>query len=341
MAKSNSISYFQTTSSSVRTPYPSYRPGPGQCGTNKNTGDRGWNCRGGDCCRGFYCQSNGKCKPYGKQGQGQGHGGPHGQGRGGYSKSRGGKSHGGRGHGGKGHGGKGRGGKGRYRAMAQPGAKDGSQDDEEIDVNAIARFYSSESGVDGTVQVDENGNVFIDLDLSNFDAECNELEFGIYNKFDYKDLKSIGVNECKAEIIGGVFNPFGAAESCDEYNGNGDQYFTCSIGDLSGRFGNGIVNENKIIIEGNISENDSDKPGGFCVSRLTPQALYKRSMVFKCANSGDIVFCAPFEIEKSGGDDEIGIKCKELGESCETRDDCCDSECVDLREDGRKECYLE
>eukprot|EP01083_Nonionella_stella_P220787 789564_1 len=35
---------------------------------------------------------------------------------------------------------------------------------EEIEVKAIATFDSSKSGVDGTVQVDENGNVFINLD---------------------------------------------------------------------------------------------------------------------------------------------------------------------------------
>eukprot|EP01083_Nonionella_stella_P214739 773506_1 len=122
----------------------------------------------------------------------------------------------------------------------------------EYKVTATATFEASDSGVDGTVKVDENGNVFINLDVSKLDTEaCNfgenddiVLEYGIYNKG----------TECSWDNIGDIYNPFNVPK-CSKYNGNGDKYFECSIGDLSGRFGDAMVDNNhKIVIEGNVSE---------------------------------------------------------------------------------------
>eukprot|EP01084_Bolivina_argentea_P132756 234273_1 len=181
----------------------------------------------------------------------------------------------------------------------------------EREITATATFRSFESGVDGMVKVDENGNVFIDLDISNLDiSACNFdenedilFEYRIHTKWDYamNDLTSkAGPIQCSLDRNGYVYNPFNE-ENCNddilEQDSKTDKYFACSIGDLSGRFGVAEPDDNnKIVIEGNISANDN-KDGGFCVSRLTPESLYQKSIVFSCKdNTSTYLFCAPFQI---------------------------------------------
>eukprot|EP01084_Bolivina_argentea_P285239 489116_1 len=165
---------------------------------------------------------------------------------------------------------------------------------------AIASFeQDNNSGVDGTIVIDGNGNVKIDLDISQLDislCDGNEIGYAIYNKWNYNEndklLSQYGPNKCIFNVIGNVYNPFNMPK-CDANNNN--DYFECELGDLSGRFGVIKVddNNNKIVIEENISENNNEDESGFCKSRLTPQSLYQRSIVFYC-NDDKLtnLFCA-------------------------------------------------
>eukprot|EP01084_Bolivina_argentea_P085739 154965_1 len=144
-------------------------------------------------------------------------------------------------------------------ALSSGSNKDKNKDktkDNIVEVLATATFSKSDSGVEGTVKIDENGNLFVDLDISLLDTSvCNfdknqdvELEYALYDQFDYGDLKSRNGDECTKEVIGELYNPFNVPK-CSEYNGNGDKYFECAIGDLSGRFGvSEYVENNKIVI---------------------------------------------------------------------------------------------
>ena len=44
-------------------------------------------------------------------------------------------------------------------------------------------------------------------------------------------------------------------------------------------------------------ENDRDKEDGFCGSRLTPESLFGKSVVFNCLDTDETyIICAPFQI---------------------------------------------
>eukprot|EP01084_Bolivina_argentea_P093280 167794_1 len=180
---------------------------------------------------------------------------------------------------------------------------------ERVEITAKAVFKSTESGVEGEVIVDENGNVFIDLDVSKLDSSKCEVddkeaivfEYAIYSKWDYgkADKESKYGDECGLDVSGEEYNPYDVP-SCSQFESGEDLYFACSMGDLSGRFGVAEPDEyNRIVIEGNISEESGDKEAGFCASRLTPESLHQRSIVFRCKDSkSTYLFCAPFQIEK-------------------------------------------
>ena len=132
--------------------------------------------------------------------------------------------------------------------------------DHETEITAVATFKVDESGVEGTVTVDENGNVFIDLDISQLDlSPCefgdDDVSFGysINMKFDNELVSKNGPDQCSGDINGDIFNPFGVP-LCDASNFSddnaGDSYFTCAIGDLSGRFGALLPDEdNRLVID--------------------------------------------------------------------------------------------
>eukprot|EP01083_Nonionella_stella_P081732 225313_1 len=167
-----------------------------------------------------------------------------------------------------------------------------------VQVKAIALFKSADSEIDGEVTVDSNGNVLINLDLPKLDtSDCSELEYAIYSRNDYDDLRSR--RDCDENKLGVVFDPFEAG-MCYDNNGSGDMYFECASGDLSGRCGTiKVDNSGSVDVECNVSEDSNDKEGGFCNARLTPESLYKRSIVFNCkggTNSGVTTFCAGFEV---------------------------------------------
>ena len=69
-------------------------------------------------------------------------------------------------------------------------------------------------------------------------------------------------------------------------------YYNCEIGDLSGRDGN-LVPCTDGSIETSFKVATQCKG---CNARLTPEAVYRRSVVVHC-NDGSRLFCAPFELQ--------------------------------------------
>jgi len=197
----------------------------------------------------------------------------------------------------------------RSRDVHRYYAKDGGEKKDEYDnvmeVYAIAQF--EEGDVSGEVVIDENGNVEINLDLASFDlAECENdkaLRMAIYNEWNDEEQTERYGEDCTMELIGkDIFDPFGTGKYCDKLEENETiDYFSCSIGDVSGRFGVLSIDENeqRIEFEENISyEATSKKDDGFCSLRITPEAVYRRSVAFKCDDEKDtVLFCAPFVIK--------------------------------------------
>eukprot|EP01084_Bolivina_argentea_P132213 233313_1 len=200
-----------------------------------------------------------------------------------------------------------------------PGIKAAKTNDERYDygpsrptvqyeVDAAAYFISAgyEKGIDGKVKIDENGNVFIDLDLTNLDlSACDfsndeeiSLKYRIHDKWEYGEDESeakYSPDECSADMTGYNFDPF-TAGLCDDIKTEDIGYYNCAIGDLSGRFGVAKPDEdNKIFIENNVSQIMS--ANGFCGARLSPEDLSKKSIVFSCNDDKSTnLFCAPFVI---------------------------------------------
>mmetsp|Transcript_52570 Transcript_52570/g.87054 ORF Transcript_52570/g.87054 Transcript_52570/m.87054 type:complete len:358 (-) Transcript_52570:176-1249(-) len=182
-------------------------------------------------------------------------------------------------------------------------------DESEMMIETKATFTEPETGVSGFVELDENGNIFIDLDVTSLDTSaCSfvngevSLKYGIFDTwrygFDYVTART-GASECGADFVGELFDPFNRP-LCSELSMSEVSYYSCKLGDLSGRFG--VVapdQDKKIIISGNVSEDeDSSDASGFCYARLTPEALHQRAMVFMCNDENETpLFCAPFEIE--------------------------------------------
>eukprot|EP01084_Bolivina_argentea_P093837 168704_1 len=170
-------------------------------------------------------------------------------------------------------------------------------------VEARAVFSASESGVNGDVIIDENGNVLIDLDVTNLDlAECQfgdnavSFEYYVYDdwKYDSNDLQSkSGSKACDTDMTGAYYDPFNTGKCADVESVD---YFDCAIGDLSGRLGVVVPDDdNKISHTGNVSA--KDEKDGFCGKKLTPEQVYKKSVVFYCNDGKETpLFCAPFDI---------------------------------------------
>eukprot|EP01083_Nonionella_stella_P095711 268780_1 len=165
------------------------------------------------------------------------------------------------------------------------------------EVYGVAEFTKN---VIGDIIVDENGNIEMDLDLSNFDSkiDCNENKFGyaICNEYNSDNLDENYGNECNRELLGDLFDPFETGKRCEE----NDDYVSCEIGDLSGRFG--LIEKgsnNKIEIENNLSyESKSGKKNGFCGLRLSPESVYRKSIGVYCGDDETkILFCAPFRLK--------------------------------------------
>ena len=85
----------------------------------------------------------------------------------------------------------------------------------DYEIFATANFVSTESGIDGIIEIDENGNIFIDLDIKNLDIElCDfssnnyeeiSFEYRIHDKWEYgeNDLKSkYGPQQCNLDMNG-------------------------------------------------------------------------------------------------------------------------------------------
>ena len=92
----------------------------------------------------------------------------------------------------------------------------------------------------------------------------------------------------------GHFNPYGAP-TCVTVAESGEEkvkYYNCEIGDLSGRDGN-LYPKNDGSIKTMFRVATRHCPG--CHGRLTPEAVYQRSVVVHCSD-GPRLFCAPFEL---------------------------------------------
>jgi hypothetical protein len=190
------------------------------------------------------------------------------------------------------------------RWYAKEGKEEKDAHEDVMEVYAIAQFEQND--VSGDVVIDENGNVEINLDLSSFDLkECDNdkvLKIAIYNEWNDEEKTEVYGEDCTMDLIGkGIFDPFGTGKYCDKLEENENiDYFSCSIGDVSGRFGVLTIDENnRIEFEENISyESTSKKDDGFCSLRITPEAVYRRSVVFMCDDEEEtVLFCAPFVIK--------------------------------------------
>eukprot|EP00485_Elphidium_margaritaceum_P011608 CAMPEP_0202688462 /NCGR_PEP_ID=MMETSP1385-20130828/3978_1 /ASSEMBLY_ACC=CAM_ASM_000861 /TAXON_ID=933848 /ORGANISM="Elphidium margaritaceum" /LENGTH=323 /DNA_ID=CAMNT_0049343451 /DNA_START=172 /DNA_END=1140 /DNA_ORIENTATION=+ len=182
------------------------------------------------------------------------------------------------------------------------------EDEEETTIETKATFTEDETGVSGFVELDEDGKVLVDLDATELDTSgCSfvngevSLKYGIFNMWTYglDDVTAKkGATECGTEFVGEMFAPLGQS-LCSELAMDEVSYYSCKLGDLSGRFGVVAPDENKKIeIEGYVSDDENDDVSGFCKARLTPEALHQRSMVFMCNDEKKTpLFCAPFMIE--------------------------------------------
>eukprot|EP01083_Nonionella_stella_P093157 260940_1 len=154
----------------------------------------------------------------------------------------------------------------------------------------LARAEFNNYGVDGYVEANQDGEVTISININDIDASLcgntDTLGYGYHIHTDWRYielLNKFGPTDCGPDYTAGHFNPFDVV-TCDNLSYNEEiTYFNCEVGDLSGRFGIAIPDENGYIqIDGTIQD-------------LRPEMLYTRSIVFHCSD-GQRLFCAPFTI---------------------------------------------
>mmetsp|Transcript_46236 Transcript_46236/g.41358 ORF Transcript_46236/g.41358 Transcript_46236/m.41358 type:complete len:207 (+) Transcript_46236:40-660(+) len=164
---------------------------------------------------------------------------------------------------------------------------------------AVATFDGT-GGVSGEIEIDEDGRVNVDLNVGGLDgSQCEdggyEFAYHIHTLWEYDDLTPrFGSDACGSAYTGGHFNPYGV-QTCVAAAAAGEEvdYYNCEIGDLSGRDGNLRRGYNDGSIDTTFTVATGCKG---CDARLTPEAVYGRSVVFHC-NDGSRLFCAPFDLQ--------------------------------------------
>lgn len=187
--------------------------------------------------------------------------------------------------------------------------------------SAVAKFNGTLTNISGTVNV-ESGIITVDIDLSELDfnklpggVNCTEggLKYHIHERWNRSDfVNALGPTECGAEYTGNHWDPWTACSSStgNEYcnitqnvdscvpgstawvgSHNGylcntstyaDNPYVCEVGDWSGKYGNLIVSDSKLLQVTSESSWEVDSV-----------ELTQRSVVFHC-NDGTRAFCAPF-----------------------------------------------
>ena len=144
------------------------------------------------------------------------------------------------------------------------------------------------------VAVDQTGKVSVALDTAALDASsCGDNGVGgfgyhIHELWEHADMHNrFGPSDCGADNTGGHYNPYDTPV-CSAV---GDRdYWSCELGDLSGRFGHLVPVDGKVFAEGTVAASCAD-----CGARLNPESVAGKSIVFHCL-SGERLFCAPFNM---------------------------------------------
>eukprot|EP00483_Globobulimina_turgida_P000098 UN00098 len=150
---------------------------------------------------------------------------------------------------------------------------------EDCSCTAVATFDGS-FGVTGSVTVNQVGEVSVALDTSGVDASiCGdggaEFKYFIHNSWTHSDSDNKYGSQCAGPFTGGHYNPYDKPH-CS--NVNDVNYWTCELGDLSGRFGNLIPQvDDMVFTQGIVAA-----PCKNCGARLNPESVAGKSVVFHC-----------------------------------------------------------
>ena len=143
--------------------------------------------------------------------------------------------------------------------------------------------------------VNQKGQVSIALNTGDVNASIcgdngSEFKYHIHEFWNYEDFNNrYGPTDCGSAFTGGHYNPYDKPV-CTQVND--PDYWSCEVGDLSGRFGNLIPFPDDMVFTQNIVA----APCKDCKARLNPESVAGKSIVFHCTD-GPRLFCSGFKLD--------------------------------------------